>query len=101
MQVKEADGASERYLDDLRSRLKAFAEVFDGRPMAGISAPKVDEWLRSLSDKNGKRLSPVTRNNFRRVLIVSFNFAKGRGYCVTIRPLKAPRQKRSKAALAS
>jgi len=43
----------------------------------------VDEWLRSLSDKEtGKRLSPVTRNNFRRVLIVAFNFAKERGYCV-------------------
>ena len=83
VQVKEADGASERYLEDLRSRLGAFAEAFDGRPIAGISAPMVDEWLRSLSDKSGKRLSPVTRNHFRRVLIVSFNFAKGRGYCVT------------------
>jgi len=39
--------------------------------------------LRGLSDKEtGKRLSPITRNNFRRVLIVAFNFAKARGYCV-------------------
>jgi integrase len=83
LKVKEADGASERYLSDLRSRLKQFSDAFDGKPVASITAPMVDEWLRSLSDKEtGKRLSPVTRNNFRRVLIVAFNFAKERGYCV-------------------
>src|SRR4029450_1734820 len=84
LKVKEADGASARYLEDLRGRLRQFAESFDGRPVASITAPMVDEWLRSLSDKaTGKRLSPVTRNNFRRILVVAFNFAKGRGYCVT------------------
>jgi integrase len=83
LKVKEADGASARYLEDLRGRLRQFAESFDGRPVASITAPMVDEWLRSLSDKaTGKRLSPVTRNNFRRILVVAFNFAKGRGYCV-------------------
>jgi integrase len=82
LQAKEADGASTRYLADLRSRLNQFAAVFDGKPLAQISAPQIDEWLRSLADKDtGKRLSPVTRNNFRRVLIVAFNFALGRGYC--------------------
>jgi integrase len=83
LKVKEADGASERYLSDLRSRLTQFAESFDGKPVAEITSPQIDEWLRSLSDKaTGKRLAPVTRNNFRRVLIVAFNFANGRGYCV-------------------
>jgi integrase len=82
LQAKEADGASARYLSDLSSRLSQFAAVFDGKPVAGITTPQIDEWLRSLSDKDtGKRLSPVTRNNFRRVLIVAFNFALGRGYC--------------------
>jgi len=83
LKVKEADGASERYLRDLRNRLRKFSESFDGKPVAEITAPQIDEWLRSLSDhETGKRLSPVTRNNFRRVLIVAFNFALGRGYCV-------------------
>src|SRR4029077_7345656 len=83
LKVKEADGASERYLSDLRSRLTQFAECFDGKPVAEITSLQIDEWLRSLSDKEtGKRLSPVTRNNFRRVLITAFNFAKGNGYCV-------------------
>jgi integrase len=83
LKVKEADGASERYLSDLRSRLTQFADSFNGKPVAEITSPQIDEWLRSLSDKEtGKRLSPVTRNNFRRVLIVAFNFARERGYCV-------------------
>jgi integrase len=83
LKAKEADGASERYLSDLRSRLSQFASVFDGKPVAEITSPQIDEWLRSLSDKEtGKRLSPVTRNNFRRVLIVAFNFALARGYCI-------------------
>jgi integrase len=83
LKIKEADGASERYLSDLRSRLRQFSDFFDGKPIAEITAPQIDEWLRSLSDRQtGKRLSAVTRNNFRRVLIVAFNFAKGRGYCI-------------------
>jgi integrase len=81
--IKEADGASKRYLSDLGSRLRQFSDRFDGKPVAEITSPQIDEWLRSLSDKDsGKRLSPVTRNNFRRVLIVAFNFAKERGYCI-------------------
>ena len=82
LKVKEADGASRRYLSDLRSRLNQFSEIFDGKPIADITSTEIDEWLRSLSDKKtGKRLSPITRNNFRRLLIVAFNFARGRNYC--------------------
>src|SRR4029453_11005359 len=56
--VKEADGASERYLSDLRSRLTQFLESFDGTSVAEITSPQIDEWLRSLSDKQtGKRLA--------------------------------------------
>jgi integrase len=93
LKVKEADGASKRYLSDLRSRLNQFSEIFDGKPIAEITSTEIDEWLRSLSDKEtGKRLSPITRNNFRRVLIVAFNFARDRNYCVD-----NPAQKTAKA----
>ena len=81
LKVKEADGASRRYLSDLRSRLNQFSEIFDGKSIAEITSTEIDEWLRSLSDREtGKRLSPVTRNNFRRLLIVAFNFARDRNY---------------------
>lgn len=84
VKVKVADGASARYLSDLRSRLGQFAADWNGKPVAEITSSEVDGWLRSLADKQtGKRLAATTRNNFRRVLIVAFNFARERGYCVT------------------
>src|SRR6266446_8132179 len=50
LKTKKADGASARYLSDLRSRLTHFATHFDGRPVAEITDAEVDQWLRSLSD---------------------------------------------------
>src|SRR5262249_7956969 len=83
LEVKQADGASRRYLEDLRSRLGQFAAVFNGKPVAEITWTEIDSWLRSLSNKEtGKPVASTTRNNFRRVLFTAFNFAKERGYCV-------------------
>jgi integrase len=94
LKVKEADGASERYLSDLKSRLTQFSDTFNGKPVAEMTSRQIDDWLRSLSDREtGKRLSPVTRNNFRRVLVVAFNFARERGYCVGNPAEKAARAK--------
>ncbi len=74
--TKQADGASRRYLDDLKSRLGRFAADFDGQLVSTITGAQIDDWLRAL------RLSPTTRNNFRRVVVVMFNFAVQRGYAV-------------------
>jgi integrase len=83
VKVKKSDGASQRYLGDLRNRLKQFATSFDGKAVASITSTEIDNWLRSLSDSDtGKLLAATTRNNFRRVLMVAFNFAEDRGYCV-------------------
>jgi integrase len=93
LKVKEADGSSKRYLSDLRSRLNQFSEIFNGKSIAEITSTEIDNWLRSLSDKEtGKRLAPITRNNFRRVLIVAFNFARARNCC-----MDNPAQKTAKA----
>lgn len=75
--AKQADGASGRYLSDLKHRLKRFSDDSNGQVVATITSAQVDDWLRALA------VAPVTRNNFRRVLIVAFNFAKGRDYCLT------------------
>jgi integrase len=45
--------------------------------VAALSGAEIDGWLRSLD------VAATTRNNFRRVLIVAFNFAVQHGYCVT------------------
>ena len=77
LRVKRADGASARYIGDLDSRLGHFTESFDERTVASVSNVEVDGWLRSLP------VSATTRNNYRRVLIVAFNFAEKNGYCVS------------------
>jgi integrase len=77
LEAKRIDGASGRYLDDLKNRLNRFASDFNGQVVATITGTQIDDWLRGL------KVGPVTRNNFRRVLIVAFNYAKGRGYCLT------------------
>jgi integrase len=72
--AKESDGASQRHLDDLRSRLNIFAEKFNGQMVATITSAQIDDWLRSLG------VSPVTRNHYRRLIVLAFNFAVQRGY---------------------
>jgi integrase len=72
--AKKTDGASQRYLEDLQSRLNRFAADFDGQVIATITSAKLDDWLRDLN------ASPVTRNNYRRLLTVAFNYAVQRGF---------------------
>jgi integrase len=75
--AKERDGASARHVNDLRVRLSKFAEKFDGQMVATITSAEIDDWLRSLD------VSPVTRNHFRRLIVLMFNFAIGRGYAAS------------------
>jgi integrase len=77
LSAKAKDSASSRYLGDLRSRLGQFATSMGEKSVAAITAREVDEWLRARASE----VSATTRNNFRRVLIVAFNFAFARGYC--------------------
>jgi len=72
--AKEKDGASQRHVDDLRSRLNIFAKKFNGQPVATITSAEIDDWLRSLN------VSPVTRNHYRRLIVLAFNFAVQRKY---------------------
>jgi integrase len=80
--AKERDGASIRHVSDLRSRLNIFAAKFDGQPVATITNAGIDDWLRSLP------VSPVTRNHYRRLIILAFNFAMDRGYATSNPALK-------------
>ena len=75
--AKEKDGASVRHLSDLRSRLNIFAEKFNGQVVATITTKEIDDWLRSL------KVSAVTRNHYRRLLVLAFNFAVKGGYATS------------------
>src|SRR4029453_6119912 len=85
--AKKADGASKRYVDDLRSRLNTFAEAFNEQMIATITSAQLDDWLRSLN------LSPVSRNNFRRVVVTMFSYAVQRGYSTSNPAAKAAKAK--------
>ena len=76
LQAKAADGASKVYVTDLRCRLGQFSSVFGDRLVSEIQAHEIDRWLRDLD------VSPVTRNNSRRVLRTAFSFALARNYCL-------------------
>jgi integrase len=75
--AKKADGLSVSHVIDLRSRLSKFADKFDGQPVATITSGNIEDWLRSLP------VSPVSRNNFRKVTVLAFNFAVKRGYATS------------------
>ncbi len=81
LKSKEGDGASAPYLKDLRNRLRPFSAAFAGQRVTEISTAAVDDWLRGL------KVSPVSRNNVRRVLGVLFNYGVARGYCLA-NPIK-------------
>jgi integrase len=70
---KEADGVSERYLQDCRSRLRKFAKSFQTQ-IATVKTGDIDTWLRAL------RHSPRSRNNYRVLLVTMFRFARSCGY---------------------
>src|SRR5215469_8251249 len=74
LKAKKADGAGERHLRDLESRLAVFSEKFNGRMVATITSREIDDWLRSLPFR------PLTRNHYRAKVVLAFNFAVRNGY---------------------
>ena len=72
--AKKQDGASDRYLKDLRNRLDTFAVDFGALKVSEILPSQIDDWLRGL------KVAAQTRNNFRTVVRTLFEFAVVRGY---------------------
>jgi integrase len=77
LRAKEADGIGERHLRDIRIRLGKFADHFNDRMVATITSKEIDDWLRSLP------FSPLTRNHYRRLAVLAFNFAMRSGYSIS------------------
>ena len=90
LNAKKRDGASERYLSDLRSRLGQFTISFDGKNVSDFTNVEIDHWLRSLG------VSAITRNNFRRALIVAFNFARANKFCIENPPRETAKAKETR-----
>ena len=74
MAAKTQDGASGRYLKDLRNRLGIFEQDFGAANVGEILPNQIDDWLRSLKG------AAQTRNNYRTILRTLFGYAVSRGY---------------------
>ena len=70
---QQQNGRSIRYLQDIRSRLKRFAEAFKMN-IAEVQTSAIEEWLEDLE------VSARTRLNFRTLLITFFKFARRKKY---------------------
>jgi integrase len=73
LRIREQDGASTKYLGQLRTTLNRFAAKFPG-PILEVTGPDVDAWLRSLD------IVATTRNLMLRCIKVLFSFAKAQNY---------------------
>jgi hypothetical protein len=72
--VKIQDGASARYREDLHTRLRSgFAARFGDRLIHEVTHSELEDYLRHRDD-----WSPVTRNNYGRLLSTLFSFALAR-----------------------
>lgn len=71
---KEKAGRSKRYLGDLTAKLNRFADTFGERKLSEITVSDIDAWLEGLG------VAPVTRNGFRRVLVVFFEWGRRKEY---------------------
>lgn len=87
LDIKAKDGASPRYVKDLRNRLGIFAAAHPERLIADFTGPQIDDWLRDLPH------SAVTRNNYKRLLGVLFSYALSRNYVQANPALQAARAK--------
>jgi len=71
--AKEQDGASPRYMSQLRSDVNRFAAAFTGT-ILHVKSHQIDEWLRQLGG------APRTRNSTHTSIRTFFSWAKSRSY---------------------
>jgi integrase len=73
--IKESRGASPRYMQDLRNRLKRFADAFC-KDASNVTTAEIQAWFDS------QKMEPQNHMGFRRVIHLLFEFAVARGYAV-------------------
>ena len=71
--AKRKEGMSDMYLKDIKTILGRFASSFQCN-IASIVTEDLRDYL------NGMHISPISKNNHRRLLVVLFNFAKAHGW---------------------
>jgi integrase len=80
--AKQGDGLRRRYLEDLRDRLRRFADSFGASRLSDITPAQIDTWLR----ETYAGLSAWSRVTSHARLRTFFQFARQRGW-VSVNPL--------------
>ena len=75
LEAKEKAGRSQRYIGDLRAKLNRLGNDHGDQLLSEFTTANLDAWL------EGLKVGPVTRNGFRRVLAVFFEWGCRKGYC--------------------
>ncbi len=86
--AKRAEGCSERYTQDLESRVTKFVQAFPTRMIYGVTGAEIKGWLQGLQHATSRTdpkapKRPVTnrtRNNFRLCVQTLFSYAKSQRY---------------------
>jgi integrase len=96
---RRSGGCSEIHLADLRVRLnQQFARAFD-LPIAGVTAPLVQQWIAGLKNqKTGHPIAARSKENMLRPIVSVFNFARRMKYisaelAMDIAEIPAPKKK--------
>jgi integrase len=87
LKAKKDEGLSERYIEDLKSRVGKFAEDFK-KNISSVTGPEIKTWLQALTRHTSKKdkskpkvpVTNRTRNNFRLGIQTLFSFAKSQRY---------------------
>jgi integrase len=73
LEDKKANGASVRYIEDLRRRLNRFAQSFRTN-IGSVTAGLIEKWILGL------KVTPRTRNNYRAAIVTLFHYARKHGF---------------------
>ncbi len=87
--AKKQDGVSEAYFHDLKARLPRISAAFN-TSIGLVTRAQLEDWLRSQPG------SLRSRNNYRNLIVLLWNFARQRGYLLRDRTTEADMLPRAK-----
>lgn len=78
-----ADGQSQRHVQGISSVMSIFGRTYADKFVAEIKGDDIQAWLDAYRSKDGRPLSPVSYNSYRRYLGLFFSYCVRRGWIST------------------
>jgi len=80
VQRLRADGYSKRHSNNLSNIMAVFCKTYSSHLVSSITTDNVQKWLDDYRTKEGRTLSAVSFNSYRRYLSLFFNYCVKRGW---------------------